>query len=125
MKYFPVSNEAEARAISAIIYRLTRPAGADATETTKYALGWQIDKHGACFLCIDELFELPVHKDRGGEIVAAIRVLQADNKMSEASADKIINHANENVGKTVTIAQVIPDEWLAASVDGIEMEEPI
>lgn len=121
MKYFPVANEAEAQSISALIYNLTRPSGSDASDTTKYALGWQFDVNNVCYLCVDEAFTLPVHKDRDEAIVTALRALQAEGKLSETSADNIINIAAANVGKTVTVAQVCPSEWLAIAVDEIEL----
>ncbi len=127
MKYFPVTNEAEAQYISSLIYDLTRPAGSDSSDTTKYAIGWQFDANDVCYLCVDESFELPVHKDRDDAIVTALRALQSQGKMSKASADNIINLAKSNVGKTVTVGQVCPAEWLAIAVDDIELpaSEPI
>lgn len=123
MKYFPVTTEAEAQSISALIYDLTRPAGSDSSDTTKYALGWQFDKDGKCYLCVDTAFTLPVHKDRDGAIVTALRGLQAAGKMTKASADNIINLAKNNVGKTLTVGQVCPAEWLALAVDVIQLPE--
>jgi hypothetical protein len=121
MKYFPVTNESEAQAISSLIYDLTRPAGSDISDTTKYSIGWQFDRNGACYLCVDQSFELPVHKDRDGAIVTALRGLQAAGKLSKASADNIIALAAANVGKAVTVGQVCPAEWLAVAVDAIEL----
>ena len=123
MKYFPVASESEAQSISALIYDLTRPAGSDSSDATKYALGWQFDKDGKCYLCVDESFTLPVHKDRDSAIATALRGLHAAGKMSKASADNIINLAKNNVGKTLTVGQVCPAEWLAVAVDKIELPE--
>lgn len=120
MKYFPVTNEAEAQYISALIYDLTRPAGSDASDTTKCALGWQFDKNGVCYLCVDQAFKLPVHAG-GGAIETALRELQAAGKMSKASVDNIIALATANVGKDVTVGQVFPTEWLAVAVDAIQL----
>lgn len=124
MKYFPVTSENEAKSISAIVYKLTRPSGADKTETTKYALDWQFDKNGVCYLCVDEAFVLPIHKDRGGAVTTALRALQAARKLSKESADNIINVAAENAGGVVTVAQVIPPEWIAISVSDIDRPTP-
>lgn len=123
MKYFPVTNEAEAKGISALIYDLTRPAGS-AEDTTQYSLGWEFDKNGVCYLCVDEAFEFPVHKDRDGAIVTALRGLQAQGKLSQASVDNIINLAKSNVGKTVTMSQVIPAEWMMLAVEDIVRPVP-
>lgn len=123
MKYFPVANESEAQSLSSLIYDLTRPANST-TDTTKYALGWEFDINGACYLCVDEAFTLPVHADRGTAIETAVRGLQSQGKMSEASADSIINVAAANVGGVVTVAQVIPSEWLAIAVLDIVRPDP-
>lgn len=123
MKYFPVTNEAEAQALSSLIYDLTRPAGST-TDTTQYALGWEFDINDVCYLCVDESFTLPVHADRDAAIETAVRGLQAQGKMSEASADNILSVAAANVGGVVTIAQVIPSEWLAIAVLDIVRPDP-
>ena len=121
MKYFPVTSEAEAQSISALIYSLTKPAGSDSFDTTKYSFGWQFDSNGVCYLCVDESFKLPIHADRDVAIETALRGLQAQGKMSQASVDNIINLAGANVGNTVTVGQVCPAEWLAIAVDSIQL----
>lgn len=124
MKYIPVTNEAEAQYISALIYDLTRPAGG-ATDTTQYSVPWQHDVNGICYLCVSLGFELPVHADRGNAIETALRGLQADGKLSQSAVDNIINLAAANVGSTITIGQVLPAEWLAVALDAIELPPTI
>lgn len=123
MKFFPVANEVEARMISSLVYDLTRPAGSS-SDTTQYSLGWEFDKNGACFLCVEEGFELPVHKNRDKAIETAIRGLQSSGKLSKVAADAMIALAKANSGKTVTAGQMIPAEWLAVAVDEIERSLP-
>lgn len=118
MKYFPVTNEAEAKSISALIYKLTRPSTAR-SDTTTYAIPWEFDKNGVCYLAIDESFALPVHKDRGNAIETALRALQSQGKITKASVDAIVALATANVGKPVTVGQVCPAEWMAVAVNDI------
>jgi len=118
MKYIPVSSEAEAMSVSALIYDLTRPSGGS-TDTTQYSVGWKTDINGVCYLCMDLAFQLPVHPDRGTAIESAIRGLQAAGKILPASADALLATVAANSGSTVTLEEVVPPEWLAVSVDSI------
>lgn len=120
MKYIPVTNEAEAQYISALIYDLTRPAGG-ATDTTQYSVPWQHDVNGICYLCISLDFELPVHAERGNAIETALRGLQTAGKLSQSSVDNILALASANVGKAVKVGQVLPAEWLAVALDSIKL----
>ena len=120
MKYIPVTNEAEAQYISALIYDLTRPAGAN-SDTTQYSVPWQHDINGTCYLCVSLGFGIPVHADRGNAIETALRGLQTAGKLSQSSVDNILALASANVGSVVTVGQVLPAEWLAVALDSIEL----
>jgi hypothetical protein len=118
MKYIPVDNEAFAMYISSLIYDLTRPSIAS-NDVTQYSLPWDFDINNVCYIVVDLNFILPIHVDRGPAIEAAIRDLQTQGKITQQSADTMIQVAASNSGSAVTVSQIIPSEWLDIAVDSI------
>lgn len=122
MKYIPVASEAEAKSISALIYDLTRPSGAT-NDSTQYLFDWRVAANGDCYLCVGLDWTLPVHADRGPAIEAAVLGLRDAGKILPASASTLLATIAANSGKTVTLGQVIPPEWLAVALDEIPLAQ--
>ena len=123
-KYIPVESENYAKYISSLIYKLTRP---DSTvdDVTLYAISWVFDINNNCYLTVNYDSILPIHPNRTTDIETAIRDLQLQNKITESSADLLLNIVSSNSGGTITISQIIPSEWDAVAVETIEQPEPL
>jgi hypothetical protein len=119
MKYMPADSEATCMAVSEAIYQLTRPAGS--SETTKYAFGWSKDKHGVWFMHFDLDVILPVHADRGDMLEQVLSFFVQAGQLSLESKQAILELAQERVGQTVTLEEVIPLEWIGFLQNEIEI----
>jgi len=121
MKYMPAESEETCKFVSQQLYNLTRPANRDPSDVSTYLFGWQQDSNGAWWMCWDESLELPIHAARSGEMAQAIMQWVVDGRLTQQSAIAIQSTVQLNVGRSITLGQITPPEWLAVMQENIAL----
>jgi hypothetical protein len=124
MKFMPAQSEEMCKQVSGLLYKLTRPEGAE-NDTTEYLFGWQQDKNGQWFMQWNENLVLPVHVARSNETLLAVSSYVEMGLVSPQSAQNLATIVQENQGGTVTLGQITPPEWLQVMRDEILIEDVI
>lgn len=113
MPFMPADSKQTAAAVSAAIYRLTRPAGSEISDTTRYLFGWRVAGNGTVWMVWESSSPIPVHAGRGAEIEAVLAGFVASGHLSQQSADAVLATAGASVGNIISLAEITPPEWAA------------
>jgi hypothetical protein len=109
----PAGTAADAEAVSAALYKLTRPDDSYLQGTTRYLMGWRVTSGGVAYLLWDMALVLPVHPERGPDTAATVAAYVKQGKLTPASAQALSALVAERTGATVTLGEITPPEWTA------------
>lgn len=103
-------------AISEAIYSLTRPAGAEGSDTTQYALGW-IEQDGKVYLQWPDDFDMPISPARSAEGAVLVVAMAQRGLLTAQSAAWLNSLIKARSGGRLTLGEATPPEWRALMVD--------